>query len=82
MIASVHELIDKWPKPKVATFARDIGVTVEHAAAMKRRNSIPAAHWRAVISAAETRAIETVSLDLLADLAAKPAPASESEQAA
>lgn len=82
MITSVPDLIDKWPAPKVATFARDIGVTVEHAATMKRRNSIPAAHWRAVISAAEARAIETVSLDLLADLAAKPSPSSDSEKAA
>lgn len=73
MISSVHDLIDKWPKPKVATFARDIGVTVEHAAAMKRRNSIPAAHWRSVISAAEMRGIKVVSLELLADLAAERA---------
>lgn len=77
MVTSLPDLIDLWPKPRVANFARDLGITVEHAAAMKRRNSIPAAHWRAVVAGAEARGIEGVTLELLADLAAdgRPSPA-------
>lgn len=74
MVTSLPDLIELWPKPKVANFARDLGITVEHAAAMKRRKSIPAAHWRAVVAGAEARGIEGVTLDLLADLAASERP--------
>lgn len=70
MIQNVTDLIALWPEPKISTFARDIGVTTEHGAALKRRGSIPPSRWNAVVEAADKRKIKGVTLDLLADLAA------------
>lgn len=68
MIESVATLIASWPEPSVANFARDIGVTVEHAAGMKRRTSIPLEYWGTVIEAARALNIEGVTVDGLLDL--------------
>lgn len=66
------DLIGLWgKKTPVAEFARDIGVTTEHAASMKRRDSVPAAHWNEVIAGAERRGLDGITLELLADLAAR-----------
>ena len=48
-----------------------IGVTTEHATAMKRRGSIPAAYWPRLIGAAADGGIEGVTYEVLAELAAK-----------
>lgn len=61
------ELIDKIGP---AQLGRIIGVTTEHAAAMKRRNSIPASYWPALVNECAGReGLEAVNLELLADLA-------------
>lgn len=70
MDTSFADLINRWPKPSLTTFARDIGITVEHASAMKQRNSIPSAHWLNVVRAAEDRGVDGVTLGRLAELAA------------
>lgn len=70
MINSVADLIDLWPEPKVANFAKDIDVTTEHAAAMKRRDSVPARHWEALVAATARRNIP-ITFETLAALAAR-----------
>lgn len=70
MLTSIADLINLWPEPRVANFAKDIQVTTEHAAAMKRRNSVPARHWETLVANAERRGIE-LSLEMLAALAAR-----------
>lgn len=53
-----------------ARVGRAIGVSTEHAAAMKRRNSIPSSYWRRLVREAEKDAIGGVTLETLAQLAA------------
>lgn len=71
MISTFEQLIDSWPKPPIATFARDIGITVEHGATMRRRGSIPPVHWPKVVEAAQGRGIAGVTIEALAKLAIK-----------
>lgn len=83
MVNSFADLIGGWSdKQPIATFARDIGVTTEHAAGMRRRDSIPAAHWNEVIYAAERRGIKGVTYELLANLASRRKSPADSEQRA
>lgn len=70
MIKTLDDLIALWPAPRIANFARDIGVTIEHGSAMKRRGSIPPARWNDVVEAAAKRNIQNITLQTLADLAA------------
>jgi len=71
MINPVEALIDRWPAPKVANFGRDLGVTVEHASAFKRRKSIPINYWPALLEAAKKRGLEDVNSELLISIHAK-----------
>ena len=72
MTHSVSDLIDLWPEPRVANFGRDIGTTVEHASAIKRRNSIPVKFWPKVLDGAKERGIRGVNYDVLVDLHQRP----------
>ena len=65
MSKTVSDLIDLWPDPKVANFGRDIGTTVEHAATIKRRNSIPVQYWPNVVAGAKARKITGINYDAL-----------------
>jgi len=58
------ELFDELDGP--ANVGRIIGVSTEHAAIMRRRNSIPAKYWDRLVHGSRA-----VSYDLLASLAAK-----------
>ena len=56
-----------------------IGVSTEHAAAMKRRHSIPSRYWLSLVKAAEGRDIG-LSLENLARLNEQERPAPEQER--
>ncbi len=47
---------------------RAIGVSTEHAASMKRRNSIPVGYWPALVAAAQERQITDITYESLTHL--------------
>lgn len=49
-----------------------IGISTEHAAAMKRRNSIPVGYWPLLIEAARERRISGITYESLTHLHAGP----------
>jgi hypothetical protein len=51
---------------------RAIGVSTEHAAAMKRRGSIPVGYWPDLISAARERQIPGITYESLTHLHVDP----------
>ena len=53
-----------------AEFGRALGIPTEHAAQMKRRNSIPPRHWPRLMKVAGARGIE-LTPDSLSELAIK-----------
>ena len=63
-----RDLIDKLNGP--AAVGRIIGVTTEHAAAMGRRNSIPAPYWPALVSVSGQDGNPIITMEMLAQLAA------------
>lgn len=69
-------------------FGDAIGVSRNHAGAMKTRGSIPPEYWPALIAAAAERGIEGVTADALMQIAAKNAarrkatPAADASEAA
>lgn len=69
------DLISGWPS--ISVFAEDIGAPYQTAKAMRRRGSIPSRYWLRVVEAAAARGISGVSLEALAELAAKPLEAAE-----
>ena len=71
----IRSLISRWGEKPVATFARDIGVTVEHASAFNRRRSIPVRYWPRVVAAAVERGIDGVTYDYLVSIHSKDAAA-------
>ena len=83
---SAAQIIDAFGGP--TAFAFVVGTTQQNATNMKARGTIPANFFRAIVDAAADRNIQGITLDVLADLAAKdwnrakPAPAPESERAA
>lgn len=52
-----------------AALARAIGIEPVHAQTMKARRSIPAPYWSQIVTAAQERGIETVTLEALAEMA-------------
>ena len=62
-------LISLWPT--LGDFAEDIGVPVRTAAQMKWRNSLHSKYWKAACDGAARRNIANVTLQALADIAAK-----------
>lgn len=81
LMESATKIIDAFGGP--TAFAIVVGTTQQNATNMKARGTIPASFFRAIVDAAVERNIQGVTLDVLADLAAKdwnrakPAPASE-----
>lgn len=61
-------IIDIWPS--LADFASDLSIPYGTAKAMRRRNSIPAHYWNAVVTGALKRSLIGVSLQDLADAVA------------
>lgn len=79
MISSFKTLIDQWPHPdadvddalaSVRAFARDVGITVNNAKQMRRRDTIHSSHWLAIVSAARERGMHGVTLEALAAISA------------
>lgn len=69
------DLINEWPS--LTAFAEDIGVPYVTAKAMRRRGSIPSGYWMRAVECAKERSIEGVTLERLAELAAKALIAAE-----
>ncbi len=63
------EIIQAFGGP--TAFAEIIGTSQQNVTNMKARGTIPAAFFRVIVTQAEQRGIDGVTLDLLADLAAK-----------
>jgi hypothetical protein len=66
-------LIDRWST--LAEFAEDIGVSYGTAKAMRRRGSIPSEYWTRAVAGAEARGIDGITLETLAEIAARKAEA-------
>ena len=66
---SAAQIIDRFGGP--TAFAFIVGTTQQNATNMKARGTIPASFFRAIVDAAVERNIEGLTLDVLADLAAK-----------
>ncbi len=66
---SFSSVIDAFGGP--AKFGDAIGIPDSHARTMKARDSIPADRWSKVVAAAEERGVEGVTLEKLAELAAR-----------
>lgn len=62
-MTSTDEIFDRFGGP--AAVGRLIGVSTEHAAAMKRRGSIPPAYWADLIAHAAEHGIGLTSDDLV-----------------
>jgi hypothetical protein len=56
-----------------AKIGQAVGISTEHAAAMKRRNSIPVAYWPALIASARERGISCITYESLTLLHAERA---------
>jgi hypothetical protein len=63
------QIINRWPS--ISDFADDIGVVYGTAKAMRRRGSIPPPYWPKTVRAAKQRGLKGISLELLAEAAAK-----------
>jgi len=64
-----REILGVWPS--VAELARDCGVRWQTVHQWRKRNSIPPTHWAALCGAARRRGIEGVTLETLAQIAAR-----------
>lgn len=60
---TLNDLFDDFGGP--AKIGQAIGVSTEHAAAMKRRHSIPSRYWLALVNSARERGLE-LSIEQLA----------------
>lgn len=79
MIRSVDELFEVCGGP--ARVGRAIGKSTEHAAAMKRRSSVPTDYWHDLVEWAKGQGLEGVTFDVLGRIHAK-APKSSTPQTA
>jgi hypothetical protein len=61
-----HDVIALWPS--ISALAADAGVTYGVAKQWRRRNSIPADRWAALVTAGQARGLD-VSADLFAGIA-------------
>lgn len=55
---------------------RSLSISTEHAAAMRRRGSIPARYWVTIVKSAEAKGIHGVTLEALAMMHARERAAS------
>lgn len=67
-LATFADVIEAWPEPPVSTFAQAISVSYNTAKAMRRRNSIPAEHWAAVVRGAQAIGRSDITFELLAEI--------------
>lgn len=65
---SFADAINRWPS--LRTFAEDIGVDYVTAQVMKHRDSVSDKYWMRMVSCAEQRRIDGVTLEFLAALKA------------
>ncbi len=72
---TVADIFSRFNGP--AEVGRAIGKSTEHAGLMKRRNSIPVAHWPKLIAAAKARKIAGLTYEALVQAHAKPRAASK-----
>jgi hypothetical protein len=63
---TVDDIIALWPS--AGALARELGLPYQTVAAWKARGSIPAAHWRALVSAAKRSGYYGVDLEALANM--------------
>jgi hypothetical protein len=61
---SVEDVFEAFGGP--SKVGQAVGVSTEHAAAMKRRGSIPVAYWPALIATARERRISGITYEALA----------------
>jgi hypothetical protein len=66
---SFADVINLWPS--LSRFAADVGVSYGVAKQWRRRNSIPSERWAELLWAAELRAIDGLSANLLTKIAAR-----------
>lgn len=66
MVKTYKQLIDAWPS--LTTFADDLSVDYNTAKKMRSRDRVHSSHWRAMVSAAATRGISGVTLEVLAEI--------------
>lgn len=66
---TVTAIIDKFGGTN--SFALAIGTSQQNVTNMKARGSIPQGFWKATVKAAQQRGVDGVSLEILAELAAR-----------
>lgn len=66
MLRSWDEVFDAAGGP--AEVGRAIGVSTEHATAMRRRGRIPSRYWMDLVRDCEARGIESVTYEVLATI--------------
>lgn len=66
-----RSIIDRWPT--IAAFASEVGEKYPTVAAWRQRDSIPPRRWGAVVAAAQARGMTDVTLETLAQAAARTA---------
>lgn len=69
---SNRQIIELWETR--SAFADDIKIKEGTASAWWQRDSIPKEFWKAIVEAAKTRKFKGVTLEVLADIAAKSLP--------
>lgn len=62
------EIINQWPS--LSDFADDLGIAYGTAKAMRRRNRIPPEYWCRLVTRADERSLQHVTLDALASAVA------------
>ncbi|RAI33736.1 hypothetical protein [Rhodoplanes serenus] len=70
-MGTIDDLFDTLGGP--AEIGRVIGKSTEHAAAMKRRGSIPVGYWPALVAEAERRGIGSLDYEALVRMHAERA---------
>lgn len=60
------DVIDSWPSRR--EMAEDLIVRVKRINNWHERNSIPSTHWMQIVSSADKRGIQGVTLEVLADI--------------
>ena len=66
---SFVEVLSLWPS--LTVLASDLGLPYGVVKQWRLRNSIPPAHWQAIVAAAQGRGIAGVTVEALAALAAR-----------
>lgn len=67
MFETHRDIIKAWPRPSLANFAADVGVTLNTAEMMSRRKSIHSRHWPRVVQKAHAREIAGITFEVLSN---------------